>query len=117
METTHPEAVKITVGGKERTLKIGPAAFRLAKMKGIQLTVEELSSGALDTLALVAYIGCLPDDRELDETEFYVAMADSDEGAILGFVAESLKRMTEGLNKAFSSGAEGNGARGQAKKK
>jgi len=72
------------------------------------LTTEQLESPSLGTLAQLFYIGLLPDDPDLEELTVLKWMADSDEGALLEQVGKALERMTDGLNKAFDSGAEGN---------
>lgn len=110
MKDTHPEAITIVLDGEEKTLKLGPAAFRLAELKHkIRFTVEELSSPTLSSLARFAYVACLVDDPKLKEEDFMVKMANSDEGAILSAVGQALKRMTSGLSAL--DGAEGNGGK------
>ena len=116
MDNNHPEVASVLIGGKQRNIKLGPAAFRLARMKhGIHITNEELTAPNLDTLALMAYVGCLPDDRDLEEEEFMVLMANSNEGEILAAVGKSLARMTEGLSALDVSGAKSTG-KGRGKK-
>lgn len=98
MNNNHPEVITIKVGNQERTLKLGPAAFRIAEVKhDIRFTMGQLTDPSLATLAQIAYIGCLVDEPNLKEMKFLLDMAKSDEGAILGAVAEALNRMTEGL--------------------
>lgn len=113
MKANHPEAIPVRVGDKTYNLRLGPAAFRLAELKhGLTFTVEELGSPTMATLARMAYVGCLVDDPKLKEADFLVAMADSDEGAILSAVGKALERMTKGLS-AIGGSDEGNGEPGE----
>jgi len=113
MKKTHPEAVKIDLDGEEYTMRIGPAAFRLAEMKQkVKFTQEQFSAPSLADLARFAYVGCLLDNPKLKEEDFLVGMAKSDEGKILAAVGESLRRMTDGLA-AIGGDSEGNGEPGE----
>jgi len=99
MKDNHPEAVTIEVGEKEYTLKLGPAAFRIAEIKhNLTFTFEQMASPSLADLARIAYVGCLVDAPHLKEDKFMIAMANSDEGAVLAAVGKALERMTEGLS-------------------
>lgn len=99
MKDNHPEAVVIEVGEKEYTLKLGPAAFRIAEIKhNIVFTFEQMANPSLADLARIAYVGCLVDSPNLKEDKFLIAMANSDEGAVLAAVGKALRRMTEGLS-------------------
>ena len=114
MDNNHPEAITIQIGDRERTLKVGPAAFRIAEIRHkIVFTLAELSAPTMATLARMAYVGCLPDDPKLKEIDFLMEMANSDEGKILAAVGRSLTRMTEGLSGLQASGDEGNGKAGK----
>lgn len=113
MKNSHPEAITINLNGEEKTLKLGPAAFRLAELKHkITFTAEDLNGPTLAMLARFAYVACLVDDPKLKEGDFLVAMANSDEGAILSAVGKALSRMTEGLT-ALQTSDEGNGEPGE----
>ena len=50
MKDNHPEAVTIEVGEKEYTLKLGPAAFRIAEIKhNLTLRLSRWQAQALQT--------------------------------------------------------------------
>ena len=99
MKDNHPEAITIEVGEREYTLKLGPAAFRIAEIKhNITFTFEQMSSPSLADLARIAFVGCLIDKPGLREDKFLVDMANSDESAILAAVGKALRRMTDGLS-------------------
>lgn len=99
MKDNHPEAITIDIGEKEYTLKLGPAAFRIAELKhNITFTFEQMASPTLADLARIAYVGCLVDSPNLKEDKFLIAMASSDEGAVLKAVATCLRRMVDGLS-------------------
>lgn len=109
MTDKHPEAITVQVAGKERTMKLGPAAFRLAQVKHkIVFSASELDAGNASTLAQLAYVAFLPDDPKLKEEDFLVEMANSDETEIIAAVVKSLRRMTEGLSSLSASGDTGN---------
>ena len=113
MKNNHPEAVTIEVDGNEYTLKLGPAAVRIAEIKHkITFTFEQMSNPTLADLARIAYVGCLVDSPNLKEEKFLIGMANSDEGAILAAVGRSLRRMTDGLSN-ISETDEGNGTPGE----
>ena len=113
MKSNHPEAIEINVDGETLTMKLGPAAFRIAEIRHkIRFTTEDLSNPTLADLARIAYVGCLVDSPKLKEDDFLVGMANSNEGEILSAVGRSLKRMTEGLT-ALQASDEGNGKAGE----
>ena len=113
MKDNHPEAITITVDGETYTMKLGPAAFRIAELKHkITFSLEELQAPTLADLARIAYVGCLVDAPKLKEVDFLIGMANSDEGKVLAAVGQSLKRMTEGLT-ALQTSDEGNGEPGE----
>jgi hypothetical protein len=98
MKNNHPETLEIELNGETKTIKLGPAAFRLAEIRHkITFSMADLSNPTLATLAQLAYVGCLPDDPKLKETDFVVSMANSDEGKIISSVGVALQRMTDGL--------------------
>jgi hypothetical protein len=113
MKSNHPEAVTIEVDGNEYTLKLGPAAFRIAEIKhNVTFTFEQMSNPTLADLARIAYVGCLVDTPNLKEEKFLIGMANSDEGAILASVGRALRRMTDGLASVGETD-EGNGKPGE----
>lgn len=113
MKDNHPEAIEINVDGETYTLKLGPAAFRIAELRHkLTFSMDDLSNPSFADLARIAYVGCLVDSPKLKEVDFLVGMANSDEGAILAAVGQSLKRMTEGLT-ALQASDEGNGEPGE----
>ena len=114
MTDNHPEVASVLIGDKERKLKIGPAAFRLASIKyDINVSTEELSNPSMALLAQLAWIGCLPDEPDLKEEEFVILMANSNEREILSAVGRSLARMTEGLSALDASGEKKGKGRGK----
>ena len=81
MDNNHPEVASVLIGGKQRNFKLGPAAFRLAGIKhDVHVSTEELSAPSMALLAQLAWIACLPDEPDLPDVEFIVAMANSNAG-------------------------------------
>ena len=117
MKNNHPETLEIELNGETKTIKLGPAAFRLAEIRHkITFSMADLSNPTLATLAQLAYVGCLPDDPKLKEIDFVVSMANSDEGKIISSVGVALQRMTDGLTfgeDQNAGGDEGNDKPGQ----
>lgn len=118
MDDKHPEAIVVSLGGKDRRIKLGPAAFRLAAIKhGATVTTANLSNPSLDTLAHLLWIGLLPDDPSIKEEDAIIWLAESeDEGAVIAKVADALERMSDGLSKAFG-GDSGNPRKPRQRKK
>jgi hypothetical protein len=113
MKDNHPEVITIEVGEREYTLKLGPAAFRIAEIKhNITFTFEQMSSPSLADLARIAFVGCLIDKPGLREDKFLIDMANSDESAILAAVGKALRRMSEGMS-AITDADEGKGKPGK----
>ena len=64
----------------------------------LTFTFEQMASPSLADLARIAYVGCLVDAPTRKEDKFMIAMANSDEGAVLAAVGKALRRMTDGLS-------------------
>jgi hypothetical protein len=102
MQDNHPEAISIELGGKVRRIKIGSAAFRLAQLKhDCNLTIADFSEPTLEMLARAVWIGLLPDEPDLTESEAMVWIASADESDAIAKVVTALSRMTEGLSAAM----------------
>lgn len=113
MKDSHPEVLEVEVGEKTYKVKLGPAAFRIAQLKhGVEFSYSDLQSPTPATLARLAYVGCLVDQPKLKEIDFLLAMAQSDEGAILRTTMKALSRMSEGLS-AATGDSSGNGKPGE----
>lgn len=106
MEDNHPEAIRIELGDKVRRIKLGPAAFRLAKTKhGVTITTAELSTPTIDTLAQLVWVGLLPEDPDLTEdTVLGWLAAHEDETEVLAAVMRSLAQLVDGISRASSQG-------------
>lgn len=112
MDNDHPDAVVVTLGGKARRLKLGPAAFRLAERDhGITFSLSDFDQAVLSPgrLAMLVWIGLLPDDRELPEDTVLEWLDEADQEDVLGKVFRAVLRMAEGYAKAF--GDAGNAKR------
>jgi len=117
MEHEHPDAIVVTLGGESRRLKLGPAAFRLAERDhGITFSLADFDTAVLSPgrLAMLVWIGLLPDNRELQEDTVLGWLDEADEEEILGKVFQAVMRMAEGYAKAF--GDKGN-VKGPRKKR
>jgi hypothetical protein len=106
MDDKHPEAVLVELGGKTRRLKLGPAAFRLAKMRhGVSISTAELSTPSLDVLAQLVWVGLLPNEPDLKEDDVIMWLGQhEDESQVLGAVMRSLSQLVDGINRATQSG-------------
>jgi len=103
MDDKHPEAIVVHLGGKDRRIKLGPAAFRYAESKhGVTVSINDLAAPSAALLASLVWIGLLPDDQELKEDTAlaWLAAAD-DEAEITGRVYKAVGGMMEGFTKAF----------------
>lgn len=105
MDSTHPDAIVVTLGGKVRRLRLGPAAFRLAERDhGITFSLADFNDAVLSPgrLALLVFVGLLPENRDLKEDTVIDWLLESDdEDAILGAVFAAVMRMAEGYTSAF----------------
>ncbi len=104
MENDHPDAIVVTLGGKARRLKLGPAAFRLAERDhDITFSLADFDQAVLSPgrLAMLVWIGLLPDDRELEEDTVLEWLDDADQEEVLGKTLQAVLRMAEGYTKAF----------------
>lgn len=100
----HPETILLNIGGKARRFKLGPAAFRIARLKhDTSLSMAEMSSPSFDVFATLAWIGLLPDNHDLTEIEVmtWLGAEDCDEAEVMADVATALNRMVEGMSAAF----------------
>ena len=106
MNDKHPEAITIHLGDRDRRLKLGPAAFRLAALKhGVELTTEQLSNPTIGVFAQLVWVGLLPDEPDLEELTVLSWLGASDnEGEAMAQVGVALERMTDNLAKAFDGG-------------
>lgn len=112
MPKTHPESIKIKVGGTTWEMFLGPAAFRLAKLQhGIEFKQSLFADPPIDLHAQFAYIGCLPnEDFDMDEIAFQKALARSDAGAVYKQVGIAIDRMMEALTGGEEDDEPGNGS-------
>ena len=111
MDDKHPEVIAVELGGKSRRLKLGPAAFRLARIKhGVALSIADLQNISPDLLAQVVWIGLLPDEPDLSEEQVLLWMSadDEQEWAAVAGAMRALGRMTDGLSRALGSGSAEN---------
>ena len=118
MDQNHPDAIVVTLGGEARRLRLGPAAFRLAQRDhGVEFSLSDFGEAALSPakLALLVWVGLLPDNRDLQEDTVIDWLLDADdEEEVLGKVFTAVLRMAEGYTKAF--GDAGNVKRPRGKK-
>jgi hypothetical protein len=107
MEDKHPEAITVELGGKVRRIKLGPAAFRLAKVKhGATISTAELTAPTLDVLAQLVWIGLLPNEPDLTEDVVLGWLAaHDDESVVLGAVMRSLAQLVDGIGRANAQGS------------
>lgn len=105
MKDNHPEAIRVTLGGKERIIKHSVGAFRIAKLKhGVDFALSDLTSFRFDTISTLIWIGLLPHEPELKEDDVMVWLAQSDEEAeIIRKTFESFSRFVEQMA-AFTEG-------------
>jgi hypothetical protein len=71
MKKNHPEAIVVQLGGRKRTIKLGPAAFRFAELKhGRKFTVREMAEDVdFGVMATFCWVGLLPDGPDVTELQ------------------------------------------------
>lgn len=95
MTDQHPEAITIPLGGKDRRLKFGMAAFRRAEIRGVRIPVEQLLAPTLGMIPLLIWIGLLKDEPDLKEDTVLAWLDDADdEVAISKTVMEAFQQAT-----------------------
>lgn len=105
MTNAHANVIRVALGGKERNIKLGPAAFRIAKkLDKLDGDLLEESGFGIDSLCHLIFVGLLVDEPELSEITVMQWLADS------GKEYELIPQITEQLNKvAELMGANVNG--------
>ena len=113
MNDKHPDAITVELGGKTRRIKLGPAAFRIAKKKGVlEIDITDTDNLGLDSLAHLVFIGLLVDEPELDEISVMQWLAGADEAAI---IRDVLALLTD-ISQSIMPVPEANGAAKRKKK-
>jgi len=115
MNDKHPDAITVELDGKTRRIKLGPAAFRIAKKKGVlEIDITDTDNLGLDSLAHLVFIGLLVDEPELDEISVMQWLAGADEATIIRDVLALLTDISQSIMPAAAP--EANGAAKRKKK-
>lgn len=117
MQNTHPDAVTIDLGGKERYIKLGPSAFRRAELRGSTVNIGTMEAPSLSDLTHLVWVGLLPDEPTLDEDTVLEWLADGDEYAAMGAVRAALERMAEAMAGVFDGESGGVSKKKQTQKR
>ena len=111
MTNDNPHAVPVVINGKDRVLKLGPKALRIAKERhGVRVSMSELSDPDLDTMAQMLWAACLPDEPTLKLEKFIDDLDESgDLFRVMPELTQAFTRLTEGGSKGRKASGAGKG--------